>query len=103
MESNLCKKVPNSIYLTDIYKGNSSILIREWLYINKILAIVVISKKPEIAIDINEIFLKSSGFCKIGGRKYKWLNPLNANKLLRPVPKVTVKPLPNSGKIFLKS
>ena len=69
VESILCIKVPNSIYLTAMYNGKSSLLLSVVWYIKRIVAVIIIKKKLAINIEVTEIFLNFSGFDKYVGKK----------------------------------
>ena len=72
--SSLWKNEPNSIYLTEVYNGKSSLLLIVVLNINIIQDTAKSRKIAEIVIDSNDIFLNLSGFFSIGDIKYKYRN-----------------------------
>ena len=61
IESSLWKKVPNSIDLTEIYKGKNSLLLNFSPNKNKILPQLNKKKHEDKIIAIRQIFLKFSG------------------------------------------
>ena len=61
IESSLWKKVPNSIDLTEIYKGKNSLLLNFSPNKNKILPQLNNKKHEDKIIAIRQIFLKFSG------------------------------------------
>ena len=69
---------------------------------NNIFAVIKIKKKLAIIIEVQEIFLNFSGLDRYDGKKYKYDNPVNANKFVNPVLKVVSMPFPSKGYIFLR-
>lgn len=83
-ESNLWKKVPNSIYLTARYKGKSSLLLKVLLNIKSTVDTIKIKNNPEIIQEYSAIFLNLFGSDKYDGIKYRYPSPIKANKLENP-------------------
>ena len=69
MESNLSKKVPNSIFLTEIYRGKNSVSLKFSLNKNNIFAQLNIKKIEDNKIAINDIFISFLGLCSLLGMK----------------------------------
>lgn len=68
IESSLWKKVPNSIDLTEIYKGKNSLLLNFSPNKNKILPQLNNKKHEDKIIAIRQIFLKFSGCLSFEGQ-----------------------------------